>query len=126
MNERPSGSFVVLASADVEKMAEKCIEAVRQGREEKKRKAIERAAKEFERSWWNKLLRRALPSEAVLWEKMRRGPFYEADFIKITYFEQEQTAKKLLAAARLAPAFMCVSIDDLARITVREASDGAR
>lgn len=108
------GSFVVLPSAEVRRLAEEHLTKCRSARELDWRRAAEYRRSEIERSWSHRIFRSTVPSVDEIVRSMK------ADQLCCLFYDRDQygedRARYLLAAARYAET-VNVSARDLYMIT---------
>ena len=106
-------SFVEVSSEKVARMASSCLERIEQRRKEMLDDAVNSRRESFQKGWLHRWFGVPIPSdEEILGMVKTEGFIPEAEMIRISFWNQEETAKKLLKATTYA-SVVRVSITDL-------------
>ena len=107
-------SFIEMPSDKVRKMAERAIQRIKERRERDWVDSIELRRKEYEKSWWRKLWKMPVPSDADIRREIEHED-WTGTLINAYGLEAERVAQRLIRVAEKGET-VYVSAEDVQRI----------
>jgi hypothetical protein len=109
------GSFVRMRSDVIKAKCEAMLIAIKSIRQERVKKTIEEGRQRMMQGFWHRLLKKPVPTDDQVKSYLSDGMISETFWDEISFYKNEEVAKKLLNACTYAEEIF-VSTEDLERL----------